>query len=145
MLSASKQCHSVDLRPFGHGEAELAERGEDALTRAAERVGRAGGDVGRGQRGVGRGAERGGDLGVLHLGEEGGEQFLDLALGLVEQTADDRTLLLGERAHALHDLGEGAVGAHHAGLEGLHLGTGRDGGGVLPGGVDDAGELLLHA
>jgi hypothetical protein len=56
----------------------------------------------------------------------------------------DRAFLLREGGHPLHHLGQGAVGADDARLEGFELGAGGDGGGFLGGGGDELGELLLH-
>ncbi len=134
-----------DLGTLGDREAQLTERSQDTLAGARERVERAGGSIGAGERRIPGRAEGGGDFGVLDLEEQGGEQLLDGLLRLVDELAHDRAFFLGQRGHPLHHRGEGAVGADHARLEGLQLGTGRDGEGLLLGGGDELGEMLLHA
>ena len=134
----------LDLGTVGDDEAQLAEGSENAFAGAGERMERTGGSVGAREGRVDGRAEGGGDLGVLDLGQQGGEQLFDGLLRLVDQLAHDRAFFLREGGHPLHHLGQGAIGADDARLEGFELGAGGDGGGFLGGGGDELGELLLH-
>jgi len=134
----------LDLGAVGDDEAQLAEGGQDALAGAGERMKRTGGSVGAREGRIDGRAEGGGDLGVLDLGQQGGEELFDGLLRLVDELAHDRAFFLREGGHPLHHLGQGAVGADDARLEGFELGAGGDGGGFLGGGGDELGELLLH-
>ena len=101
-------------------------------------------EIGRGQRRVDRRAEPRGELGRLDSREGVVEQDLEFALGLVDEFAHGRALLLGHRAHLFHEGGEHAVGPDVAGIGRLEIGAGGDerefGGGL---GHQD-GELVLH-
>ena len=105
---------------------------------------RAGRSVGTREGRVDGRAEGGGDFGVLNLDQKCGEEFLDGLLRLVDELAHHRAFFLREGGHPLHHLGQGAIGADDARLEGFELGAGGDGGGFLGGGGDELGELLLH-
>ena len=134
----------LDLGAVGNDEAQFTEGGEDAFAGAGERMERAGWSIGARKGRVNGRAEGGGDFGVLDLDEERGEEFLDGLFRLVDELAYDRTIFLRKGGHPLHHLGQGAIGADDARLEGFELGAGGDGGGFLGGGGDELGELLLH-
>ena len=105
---------------------------------------RARGSIGAREGRVDGCAKGGGDLGVLDLDQECSEEFFDGLLCLIDELAHDWTLFLREGGHPLHHLGQGAIGADDARLEGFKLGAGGDGGGFLGGGGDKLGELRLH-
>ena len=134
----------LDFGAFDDGESGLAEDAAELLAHESERMGGAGAGVGRGQRGVDGRPELGGDLRLLDTGQGGIEKRLQLALGLVDELAQNRLLLLRRGTELLHERSELAVGSDVAGLGGLEFGTGAERGQFCTGFLDEDLEGGLH-
>ena len=88
----------------------------------------------------------GADLRLFDRPQRGVEECLQLGLGLIDEFAEDRPLVLGDRPHLFHERGEFAVRADEAGLGRLKFraraGTGECE--IGPGPEEQGSELVLH-
>jgi hypothetical protein len=99
----------LDLGALDDGEAGLAEDAAHLLAHEGERMRGARPGVRRRERGIDGGPELGGDFGVGDALQGGVELGRELGLGLVDELAHGRALLLRHGAHLLHQGGEFAV------------------------------------
>jgi hypothetical protein len=102
----------LDVRPFGDGEAEVAEDRRDLVDDLADRMNAAAlgrrlphrqGDVDF------LGGQTRGNRRILQLRLAGGQRFRDAILQAVDRRALELTLLGGHRAKRLQHLGNGAL------------------------------------
>ncbi len=104
----------LDLRPFSHGKAELAEGADDVLGDLREGMKFAERPAAARQREI-RGLSRQGG-GEFQLFAAGGESGLDLDLGEIDELSRGGLFLFGQRAELLHQSGEPAAGAQPGAL-----------------------------
>ncbi len=76
-------------------------------------------EVGTGQGRVDGGTKLGGQFGGLEASDDFVKRGCHGILGLVDALAHGRLILFGDLAHALHHIGESAVGTRDRSLKGL--------------------------
>ena len=134
----------LDFRSVGDDETDLAQDAAHLFAHEGQRVKRARTGIGRRERRINGGPELGGEFRGGDAGERGVELGGELGLGLVNQLADRRPLLLGHGPHLFHQAGQLAMGADVAGFGGLEFGARRHRGQFCGGLGQEGGELVLH-